>query len=627
MNHPLFLTHKVKIESLIKVYDFQIADHLVICENLYSLRCACRHTHFKQKCSFTNDKVCLTCNVPTKQLIKREQLMYHLNPHTILLKCCTHRHEPPCNNCLGCKTNKSCFIKEPFDCNITTDAICKKHGKLSKNIFNQNPHLLQEHIYNTKNPLFYFCDIHKHYHHNDNIKLRNLPCVIHMKPCCDKSIHLLDYKLSFNIIVTTPTIKKNKNNQDLILQQQQKQKLEQFQEEQQQQQLHHQPQQIQKFNKSLSSFALSSLSSHSNDNFNLNNLKFNKSTKTTNSTATLKKAATELKRKILYNHNNHHNNNNNFNFKRQQAFTKTLSSKSISSSTSSIVSDLSLASSSSSTSSLVSKSSSIKSSNSSSVLLATQFKKNKFKLNKNNFIQSNKPIYNTRQKYIIYDPSIWREQSKSHFISTLKCIIYSPDKFDSRYKNFETSTFTIPNIKSYISGKQSFVRLNITGFKTQGIYQTSTISCNLHYTCVLLPQKLYYIAIKYYDLEYVCIKRDPSIKETCVFVCRAIMNPDPNITTIVIPDAIAKPLNQDQDGDTNGVYMLLKKVNKYDTCDSFMYALSKIELRNAFGKKLSLIGKPRYSFSEYNIQMMAVNYNELMERSNFFRKTYSHGIK
>ncbi|XP_039278384.1 uncharacterized protein LOC120350107 [Nilaparvata lugens] len=165
------------------------------------------------------------------------------------------------------------------------------------------------------------------------------------------------------------------------------------------------------------------------------------------------------------------------------------------------------------------------------------------------------------QKYIIFDPTLWREQSKNHFISMLRAIINMPDKVKERHQRFESSNFIISNIKRYKSGKCSVICDSIIGFDTKGIYQTSTISCMLHYSTVLLPKSLYTLLESDYDLQYVALKRDPSLKLSCLFICKAECNPDKSIDTIVIPDAIAKMLGQDQDGDKNGVYLLPLRVH------------------------------------------------------------------
>lgn len=225
-------------------------------------------------------------------------------------------------------------------------------------------------------------------------------------------------------------------------------------------------------------------------------------------------------------------------------------------------------------------------------------------------------------EYIIFDPRLWREQSKNHFISLVRAVINMPDKVKERYQRFEASNFIISNIKRYKSGKQSVVRSSIIGYETRGIYQTSTISCVLPYNVILLPQSLYDMLINLnYDLQYVALKRDPSIKQTCLFVCRALRNPDPHVETVVIPDAIAKPLNQDQDGDKNGVYILPLTVRGYQRSEAFVHKLAKMELSEAYGKKLTTDGRPRLSFSENNLLLMNRHAGEL-RRHEFFKKTY-----
>lgn len=150
-------------------------------------------------------------------------------------------------------------------------------------------------------------------------------------------------------------------------------------------------------------------------------------------------------------------------------------------------------------------------------------------------------------EYILYDPRIWLDASFNHFVSFIRAVISMPAVAKTRYERFEASNFSVSSVKKYKSGKESMARLAVTGFDTNGIYQTSTISCQLPLDTVSIPQALYdLLESQNYDLSLVCIKRDPSIKSTCMFVCKVIRNEDPYCETIAIPDAISKPMNQDQ---------------------------------------------------------------------------------
>lgn len=124
-------------------------------------------------------------------------------------------------------------------------------------------------------------------------------------------------------------------------------------------------------------------------------------------------------------------------------------------------------------------------------------------------------LFNTYKEFIIYDPSLW---SFSYFTSFIKSFLWSPQLIVKRYKNFELSNFKVSKIKKYKSGKYSIVRSAITGFKTNGIYQTATISCELPQNTVLIPQCLANLMKDDYDLSFACMKRDPSIKSTCMLI-------------------------------------------------------------------------------------------------------------
>lgn len=78
-----------------------------------------------------------------------------------------------------------------------------------------------------------------------------------------------------------------------------------------------------------------------------------------------------------------------------------------------------------------------------------------------------------------------------------------------------------------------------------------------------------------------------------MFVLKAIVNPDPDIQVIVMNDVIAKPLNQDQDGDKNAIYTLPKHMHSsYDKFQSFIHKVAKIEMAKAYNKRNTLIACP-----------------------------------
>lgn len=234
---------------------------------------------------------------------------------------------------------------------------------------------------------------------------------------------------------------------------------------------------------------------------------------------------------------------------------------------------------------------------------------------------------NKQKEFIIFDPTIWREQSYNHFMSFIRAIISSPDVVTERYKRYEGSNFEISNIKKYKSGKESIIRTAVTGFETQGLYQTSTISCLIPYYAVVLPQKLYDILdADGFELDLVLVKRDPSILPMCMYVCAAIRNSDPDIDVIIISDQQSKGFNQDQDGDKNAVYFLKSKLNGYDATKSYKYKIAKMEMAAAFRVKQTLIAAPRYLLSETSLLIIERFKSELMNvGGDFYRKTIEHG--
>lgn len=231
-------------------------------------------------------------------------------------------------------------------------------------------------------------------------------------------------------------------------------------------------------------------------------------------------------------------------------------------------------------------------------------------------------------EFIIYDPCIWREQSYNHFMSFIRAIISMPEVIIERYKRFELSNFTISNIKKYKSGKVSIIRTAVTGFNTRGIYQTSTISFTTPYHVVVIPSKLYdLLESQQYDMNLSCVIRHPSLLPTCMYISNVIRNPNENEQVIKISSETSKGYNQDQDGDKNPVNLLRKIVDGYQATSSFKYFLAKLELAQAFCKKMTLIAAPRYLFSETTLLYLERYRDLLCERSEIFRKYHRYGSR
>lgn len=491
-----FLTNKFRVSALkstINVHDFQLRDHFLNVNNLYTLRCECNnHKHNKERCVITDEKRCKRCGRTTAALITYDCLLYHgeqLSVASELYSCCAHTHKPPCMRCCNCRIvdasgrSPPCVIsRREFECSYTNQLICPHHPDKFTRPRLQRGAMLTEHIYNTKMPIFYFCRVHAHYHKSHP----NVVCHIQTFMCCLSAVSVREYTSSFVITINNIT----KSGENVECQQQQHQQ--QHHEHQQQQQEHQQ--QSQKHRR--------------------------KRTQTRCSSTPGRKRRTRS------------------------------------------VSDSSLRS-------------------------------------DNGRIGAKMP--NT-QEYIIFDPSIWRDQSFNHFISFVRSVITAPFSARMRYARFENSNFTISNIKKYKSGKESVSRTTVTGFETKGIYQTSTISCTIPYYKVMIPVSLYkLLEEQHYDLDLVCVKRDPSIKPTCMYVCRAEINPNPEASTIVIPDALTIGLNQDQDGDKNAIYLLPTRHENYDRRSSYQYNLAKFELTDAYRRMITLIAQPRYFISETNL--------------------------
>ncbi|UDM55435.1 Lef-9 [Phenacoccus solenopsis nudivirus] len=230
------------------------------------------------------------------------------------------------------------------------------------------------------------------------------------------------------------------------------------------------------------------------------------------------------------------------------------------------------------------------------------------------------PINKKPTEYVIYESSMWKEHSKSQFISFLKSILLYPNVSSERYAKFEESRFKIGNIGKYKSGNHSGVRTKITGFETCSAFQTATISSELPRNVAVLPMSVYDNLTENFDLTYGLVVRHPAINSTCLYVLRILRNPDPNVQTITINHYIAKGLNQDQDGDKNFVFFLRT------FSDTYTEKLARFEIQNAYDREKTLIGGNRFSFSENTRLLIERNKNELLKSSTFYRKTHRYGL-
>lgn len=200
-------------------------------------------------------------------------------------------------------------------------------------------------------------------------------------------------------------------------------------------------------------------------------------------------------------------------------------------------------------------------------------------------------------RWVVYSPAIWRDQACNHFMSFVRACVVTPEVAPDRFQRFADAAFYIP-LKQYVSGKDSFVRSAVTGFNTDGVYQTATISCLQRYDVVMLPQNLYDMLAPRYDLSLVMLKRDPSLNPNCQYTLRAVRNPDPTITVVTISDQISKGLNQDQDGDRDAIYLVPTRRGPYDATQTTRFLCSRFERAQAFRNRRTVVARPRFRLSE-----------------------------
>lgn len=483
---PPFLTNKLTIEPLGEtrtVHDYQLREHFVTTENLYTLRCACSSHKHQQPCIVVmGQTTCPKCGTPTQPLIEYQALLFHPQLSVRRLgRCCRHIHEPPCHRCPNCSIGQACMVKGPFECDVTTDAVCThRRGDQQQQVTLTNTNTdravqLHEHVYDTRMPIFYFCDQHAHYHRSQP----DVRCTIWVgpTPCCERAVAVNEYGESFVVRGTIPR------------------------------------------QATTSSTAGRTAAAVNAD-----------ATVATTTTNTPRSRAAKLVRGR-------------------------------------------------------------------GAVRSSPLDRGRARTKGNRTLIPPPPGYRTLE-WIIYSPAIWRDQPFNHFVSFVRACIASPEVADERYKRFAQSTFQIPP-KAYVSGKDSFFRSSITGFLTEGVYQTSTISCTVRPDTIVVPQTMYDQMSRRFVMDLALVKRDPSIQQTCLCVMRIMRNSDPTVLVTIISDLLAKGFNQDQDGDRNAQYLLRRtSPNGFSATETYWMIVARYEMATAFRKGQTLIATARQRLSE-----------------------------
>lgn len=231
-------------------------------------------------------------------------------------------------------------------------------------------------------------------------------------------------------------------------------------------------------------------------------------------------------------------------------------------------------------------------------------------------------------KFIIYEPKIWSKQSYNHFMSFLRAIMFKPHSVIERYNSLETASYLVSNIPKLCSGKGSLSRTAIIGFDTLSIHQTAIISPTLPPHIVLIPPNSYHqLTRKKYDLStFAIVKRDPALLQTCMYVVHLLPDPDPQQMVATISDQLARGMNQDQDGDKNGFYIMMLEQKGYSCLQSYQGIVMRMELSKAFSTPITFDGKGRKLFSE-NTQLVLHRFKEKFQDLPFMQKCKDHDLQ
>lgn len=569
----------------------------------------CLGEYDKRHINCTIDK-CISTTNTTEELL-------HLDNDEQLSVCCPHMHYPPCGVCLRCSiTNcQHCIVEEPFECRFTTTNRCFGYLPKTKDKINTNTRIsserysqnsddccsynnldankcddentihqtqplyeakfVREHIYKTQMPLFYLCNVHAHTHNHESIIFhRRVKCLIQTSRCCEHARFFTEHDSSIVVVVVDKRKKRRKRAQYPTT----------------------------NLSTQFSNVADNTVCNYNNYSSDTdddsseertllaevkkNNLiKRKRCKKNKIRTSKRVKVGVKMSRKRRFSKESGENEKNKCkrydekclsNLKKYLSSEKTLPN------------------------------------------VETFDTRNQLTVKD---LRRESKLWSIKQ-YIVFEPTLLREQSMNYLISFLRAIPRKRQSILDRYKRYESSNFKVANIKKYKSGKRSITRREFTGFLTYGSYQTATISCKLKKDEIMIPQKIWKMLDGNYNLSMVTIKRDPGIKSTCTFVCKVIRNPNPNDDVIKINQHIANPMNQDQDGDKNALPGLsLYFENSYDCRESYIFKLALLELSKAQLRDQSLIATPRYSISENNLQLIHKFAADLLLQSEFYQRT------
>ncbi|AEW69612.1 late expression factor 9 [Helicoverpa zea nudivirus 2] len=185
---------------------------------------------------------------------------------------------------------------------------------------------------------------------------------------------------------------------------------------------------------------------------------------------------------------------------------------------------------------------------------------------------------------------------------------------DRTLKKFLQNDFKCSNFSILQSGKRSYVRSYLLGHRHNGARMTMVVDNELGPNSISIPRDIY----DNLDLatNLVIINRDPSINDTCIYVCEMFHHDtDP---CIHLNPFVLDGLHADQDGDDISINYL-----KYEnSMNRNLMKMAITEMRSMswnYGYRHNLFYKPRYALGQQFRHLLYTHDKWFNQHSKFYR--------
>lgn len=171
--------------------------------------------------------------------------------------------------------------------------------------------------------------------------------------------------------------------------------------------------------------------------------------------------------------------------------------------------------------------------------------------------------------------------------------------------NFKTKQiFLGGSLDKLIQGKESTLRQKAIASKIQTRSFTMVVDSRLPPNVVKIPRSCLENTCDV--TQWVFVKRDPSINDKCIYLCRAVPHDNAN-STIVMNAWILNGMHADQDGDQIRIFFVphTNPMAYYKTYEHYAMFNEFDAFSWEHGDRKSVDNKPRYSVSQFHLMMIA----------------------